>query len=455
MADTTPPELRQEIATIARDPWADQLPGGILRNQDDTLLTRAGGKGLKLYEEIERDPHAYAVLQKRKMAVIAREWTVEPASDSAPDQKAAEIVERQLKALDFDALSLGLLDAVNKGFAVAEVIWDIVDGELWRSPRRCAISGGFCSRTISARASYDGPTTSGQASHCRSGSSSFTRFGAKDGTPYGLGLGTRLYWPVLFKRNALKFGWCLRTSSVPPDPRGNTYRWGATPQEVQTLLRRDAGDRARRRHRPFRRAWAIQLIEANRSGSVDTYDKLVSYLDAQISECVLGETLSTTIGDTGSFAAASVHNDVREEFDGTPMPTCSRRRSTPRLSAGSRSSTSKARRAPRVYRAKPADEMAEAELRKKNADLDVALAQLGLGADRRARRARLRRWLRAARAVASSGATGRRRAWSGFGDRADTSGALDAYVDRVSKERKAWSTPSSTRSARPSMRRAR
>ena len=57
MADTMPPELRQEIATIARDPWQISF-GGILRNQDDTLLTRAGGKGLKLYEEIERDPHA-------------------------------------------------------------------------------------------------------------------------------------------------------------------------------------------------------------------------------------------------------------------------------------------------------------------------------------------------------------------------------------------------------------
>jgi phage gp29-like protein len=31
------------------------------------------------------------------------------------------------------------------------------------------------------------------------------RFGAKDGNPYGLGLGTRLFWPTLFKRQGMGF----------------------------------------------------------------------------------------------------------------------------------------------------------------------------------------------------------------------------------------------------------
>jgi hypothetical protein len=58
----------------------------------------------------------------------------------------------------------------------------------------------------------------------------------------------------------------------------------------------------------------VQLLEAARSGSVDTYDKFLRYMDEEMSKTVLGETLTTVIGDTGSFAAAQTHNGVRMEL---------------------------------------------------------------------------------------------------------------------------------------------
>src|SRR5579885_1428469 len=73
------PELR-EIASITRDP-NKVFFGNVLFNSDDTLLTRGGGRGLKIYEELERDTHAYSVLQKRKLAVVKRPWIVTAASD--------------------------------------------------------------------------------------------------------------------------------------------------------------------------------------------------------------------------------------------------------------------------------------------------------------------------------------------------------------------------------------
>jgi phage gp29-like protein len=58
----------------------------------------------------------------------------------------------------------------------------------------------------------------------------------------------------------------------------------------------------------------VKLLEAARSGSIDTYEQLARYMDEQISECVLGETLSTNIGSSGSLAAAKTHNEVRLEL---------------------------------------------------------------------------------------------------------------------------------------------
>src|SRR5260221_19197 len=69
-----------EIATVDKDIF---FPAyfGILHPNDDTLTTRGQGKGLKIYDELERDGDVFGDLQKRKLAVIARPWQVNQASD--------------------------------------------------------------------------------------------------------------------------------------------------------------------------------------------------------------------------------------------------------------------------------------------------------------------------------------------------------------------------------------
>ena len=48
---------------------------------------------------------------------------------------------------------------------------------------------------------------------------------------------------------------------------------------------------------------------------MDTYEKLVRYMDEQISKAVLGETMSTTASSAGlGSGQANVHNDVRKEL---------------------------------------------------------------------------------------------------------------------------------------------
>jgi phage gp29-like protein len=58
----------------------------------------------------------------------------------------------------------------------------------------------------------------------------------------------------------------------------------------------------------------IALLEAARTGTIDTYERLVRYMDEEISKAVLGETLTTTLGNAGSYAASKTHNEVRLEL---------------------------------------------------------------------------------------------------------------------------------------------
>lgn len=303
-------ELKNEIATTDKDilhpAW-----GGLLRPQDDTLLTRGGGKGLKIYDEIERDCHAYAVLQKRKMAVAGREWRVDAASSRLKDRQAAEWIQSRLTALPFDQVCLDLLDALLKGFSVAEMLWEATDGGIVpaaikaRDQRRFVFAADNAPRLLTFQAMLLGEALPARKFIVHS-------FGAKDGNPYGLGLGARLFWPVFFKRQGIQFWLTFADKFGSPTAVGK-YPSGTTPTDQKTLLEalgaiaQDAGV-------VIPEGMSVELLEAARSGTVNTYESLCRYMDEEISKAVLGETLSTSMGQNGARAASETHNAVRLEL---------------------------------------------------------------------------------------------------------------------------------------------
>ncbi|MCC7082172.1 MAG: DUF935 family protein [Burkholderiales bacterium] len=300
----------QEIATIARDLTRIAF-GPILENLDDTLRTRGRAKGLKIYDELKRDPHIYSVLQKRALAVTARPWQVDPASDRRDDKKAAELVKQQLQALGFDRLTTGLLDAVLKGFSVGEVLWAVDGAQVVahrvrvRNQRRFAFTDREELRLLTRERPIEGEVLPERKFIVH-------RFGDEDDNPYGLGLGHKLFWCEWFKRQNMSF-WLIFNDKFGSPTATGKYPVGTKPADQQELLAalraisQDAGI-------IFPEGMVVELLEATRSGTVDTYERFVRYQDEQISECVLGETLTTNIGSSGSRAAAETHNDVREEL---------------------------------------------------------------------------------------------------------------------------------------------
>jgi len=55
-------------------------------------------------------------------------------------------------------------------------------------------------------------------------------------------------------------------------------------------------------------------IDQGRKQSSDSFKEYIEYWNNSVSIRVLGQTLTTSIGDTGSYAAASVHNIIREDI---------------------------------------------------------------------------------------------------------------------------------------------
>lgn len=304
-------KLTVEIATARRNPFLPQY-SRLLLPDDDTLATRGSGKGLRIYDEIERDCHAFSVLDKRKRAVVARPWEVRPGKKTAAGNAAAALVQEQLAGLNFDRLSFDLLDAVLKGYAVAEVLWEVDGARLvarravTRDQRRFVFDLDSQPRLLTTENLLEGEELPPRKFLVHA-------WGSKDANPYGLGLGTRLFWPAWFKRQGITFWLTFADKFGSPTAVGK-YPPG-TPEEDRSKLLRALEALANDAGVIMPDTVLVELLEAQRSGSIDTYDKLVRYMDEQMSLAVLGEQLTTTPKATGlGSGLADTHNDVRLEL---------------------------------------------------------------------------------------------------------------------------------------------
>lgn len=362
-----PADAKALIAT-ARNDITIPFYSGLLQHADDTLIQRGGGKGLKIYDEIERDGYAHAVLQKRRKQLIAREWEIKPASDASLDVEAAEFCRERLEALPFDRLSEDLAGgATLKGFAVAESVWKregryIVPSEIvTHDQRRFGFDENWRPRLLTLHDMRMGMELPERKFIVH-------RFGVIGNNPYGLGLGTRLFWPVLFKREGIAFWLHFLDKYAGPTVVGKTP-YGSLSDEQSKLL--NNLQRVRTSSALVVPVGTdVEFLEAARSGSV-SYENFLAYWDKQISITVTGETLTTDIGNVGSRAASETHaNQLDMLVDGDADLLSDTFRD--QLLTWLVEYNFPGAKAPSVWRVRPSNEKSNAEVRKAKAEAATA-----------------------------------------------------------------------------------
>jgi len=313
--------LRVEIATLARD-TTYPVSGYTLQTRDDLLVRRGGVDALHVYQDLARDGHTGSVLRKRRQAVIAREWTVEPEGTGRAEKRAAAIVEAALKRIRFDRACQGLLGAVLTGMAVAEVIWEPAALDMpggtgtWlvpkdikvRNPRRFRWGHDEQLRLLTREAPLQGIELPERKFIT-------ARFWAEENEdPYGRGLGHDLFWPVYFKRNGVALWNALIDKFGQPFVYAE-YPSGTSDKDREELLA-SIVNAARDGGVVVPQGTLIKFLETAKGGGAggSLHAELVSVMNAEISKVVLGETLTTEVGDTGSYAASQTHDGVRDEL---------------------------------------------------------------------------------------------------------------------------------------------
>jgi len=306
MANTAP--IMQEIATTAdgRDITLGYLDPLAVQPVRDPVLQLRGGGDYRIYSEVLRDDQVKTCFGQRQLAVIGKNWQVDPGGTSRIDKKAADYLREQLNNVGWDRVTNGMLFGVYYGFAVSEAIYvrdgaNIVLEDIKVRNRRRFGFDGFGRLRMKTPQQPLGELLPDQKFW------TFCTGSDHDDDPYGTGLGHWLYWPAFFKRNGMKY-WLLFLEKFGQPTAKGKYGPNATPEERTKLLQAlaaistDSGI-------SIPDGMEIELIEAARSGTAD-YVSLYDRMDAAIAKVVLGQTASTQ-GTPGRLGNDDLQGDVR------------------------------------------------------------------------------------------------------------------------------------------------
>ncbi len=303
-----------ESAPIAKDPYLLAFQG-VMRSLDHVLLGLGSSGNLShMYEDLERDPKVFEALQKRKLAVVNRQWQIDPVVPGAEGDKAAAALTEEIKNLPFDRIREELMDGLCKGFAVSEIVFKgtdagvAIDRIVQRAQRRFVFKDVPGEPRPELRLLTAGNMLEGE--ELPQYKFIVHTVGQRDGNPYGIGLGRQLYWPVFFKRQSLTFWLNFADKFATPTPFGK-YPSGTSIENQHRFLQalvamgRDGALVAET-------GSEIEMLQANPSGGA-FFKELLDFLNAEIVGVVLGEAGGQ--GHGGAMAAAALdRRDVRLEL---------------------------------------------------------------------------------------------------------------------------------------------
>lgn len=309
---------------VSRNTEVSWIPDSYLdriADNEDTILQKDGAQGLALYDALLDDGTAMSALQQRRLAITSRDWEVAPGDENDPRSvKAADDLRAMLKGLGWDRVTGRMHYAVWYGYAVAEGIYStkVHDGRriVWLDdivvPNRRWFGftlGGELRMLTLAGSLGNEPLPDNKFWALRTGASHDFAF-------YGLGLAHWCYWPVFFKRAAMKF-WALYLEKYSSPTALGGFKEGTSDDKKGKLLASlVAIGQDRAVIVPEELVDKIKFMEPTRSGSgASSYQHFVKEQNDEVDRVILGQPGTSTATAQGiGGTQADVHADVKAEI---------------------------------------------------------------------------------------------------------------------------------------------
>ncbi len=284
----------------------------ILREAEDGYATAY----VELAEEMEeKNLHYLAVLTTRRRQVSQLAVTVEPADDSAEAEADAALARLWVDRHELEEELFDLLDAIGKGWAVCEIVWETSERQWMPARLEYRLPRWFIwDRETGSRLLLRDPAGPNGWVELEPGKFVVHRHAAKSGAPVRGGLARAAAWAWVFKSYTLR-DWVRFCEGYGQPIRVGTYDRASSAEERDVLL--DAVTRIAVDSAAIVPAgMEITFPEPDDvSANAGIYRDLIAYLDAEVSKAVLGQTLTTEPGSSGSYSLGQVHNEVRRDIE--------------------------------------------------------------------------------------------------------------------------------------------
>ena len=264
-------------------------------NPDEILRER--GENLGLYKKMLLDPRVFSLLELRKSMALDRSYSI-----VSNEQKVIDFLYENLGVINIKESCKNILSALEFGFSVTEIIWQMKDGKYipaqlkLRDPERFSFDyqGNLYILQDGARKRLD--TEYKFIVHRHGGIES----------PYGASVLKQCYWPVMFKHAGWRF-WMTAAE-----------KFGVP--TVLAIFESEDEQQARQRARDL--AEALSSIQSDAAvalgnikevttlevkGSLESFKTLIEACDDQIAYALTGQSLASAEGQYGTRAQAEVH----------------------------------------------------------------------------------------------------------------------------------------------------
>jgi len=306
MARPRKKKLSEEIAVreVAWDSFGylNTLP------DPDRILEKLHLSAYETFRDVETDDQVTTVMGSRRAAVKGLQWDV--LRGDATD-KCFETVKEIFNGLDIDRFIDDCMVACGWGIAAIEPIWD-ASGDLWYPSALIAKPSRWFVFDTQNRPRFLTRHSPVEGEEVEPYKLLFARHCPSYDNPYGVKLLARSYWPVFFKRNAIKWGAkMIERAAITPliakvPPGTSEEEKNKILDTLQLLIQNAVGTMPKDSE--------IEKIgNENASRSSAIVSSFIDMMDAAISKIWLGQTLTTQMGDVGSYSAAKVHQGVKDE----------------------------------------------------------------------------------------------------------------------------------------------
>lgn len=277
---------------------------------DPDPVLRKMGRGITALQELLTDSHLESVWSVRCSAASGAEWFMAAGADGKREQEAADAFAEQLSALDVPLIIEEMMNAVAYGYSPLEVLWEL-DGARWGIGGIVGKPPQWFEFDQDNRLVFR--TGAMGIEEIPENRFLLVRHRPSYANPYGDKVFSKCFWPVTFKKNGFRW-WTVFVEKY-----GGAFMYGKYPNnageeykaELLGALEKMISDAVA--IAPEGADITIEAL-ANKGSVSSVHAEYIAMANSEISKAVLGQTLTTEVGDKGSYAASKTHNMVREDL---------------------------------------------------------------------------------------------------------------------------------------------